>query len=70
MLVIGAGIGHRAGGGARLGVEIPFSSSKRVEWVALGGLEGTWLGPHRLGPAAFYGLTAGIGINYRVEELP
>lgn len=70
VLGIGSGIRHRAGGGARLGVEIPFSTSKRVEWVALGGLEGTWLGPKLLGPAAYYGITAGIGINYRVEELP
>jgi len=67
---IGAGIRHRAGAGARLGVEIPFSASKRVEWVALGGLEGTWLSEKILGPAAYYGVMGGIGINYRLEELP
>lgn len=67
---IGTGIRHRAGGGVRLGLEIPFSKGKSVEWVALAGLEGTWLVPKALGPAAYYGATAGIGINYRVEGLP
>lgn len=70
VLGIGPGIRHRAGGGARLGVEVPFAKSKRVEYVVLGGLEGTWLGPRALGPSAYYGLTAGLGINYRVEDLP
>lgn len=70
VLGIGPGIRHRAGGGARVGVEVPFSTSKSLEWVALGALEGTWLGPRILGPSSYYGVTAGIGINYRVAELP
>ncbi len=67
---IGAGIRHRAGFGARLGFEIPFEKRKHVEWVALGGLEGTWFPDASLGPGAYYGVTGGIGLNYTLEDLP
>lgn len=70
---IGDGIRHRAGFGARLGVEIPFDRTgrrKQVEWVALGGFEGTWFPDSSLGPAAYYGVTAGVGLNYGLEDLP
>ena len=68
---IGAGIRHRAGLGARLGLEIPFSKKKHVEWVALTGLDFTWLLTDKaLGPALYVGAMGGVGLNYSLEELP
>lgn len=72
---IGTGIRHRAGAGAKLGVEIPLESrearaKKKVEWVALAGLDGTWFPDATLGPSAYFGVTFGVGLNYRLAELP
>jgi hypothetical protein len=68
---IGAGIRHRAGLGARLGVEIPLAKKqKRVEWFALAGLDVTWFPDATLGPAAYVGAMGGIGLNYSLEDAP
>jgi hypothetical protein len=68
---IGAGIRHRAGLGARLGLEIPFSKKKHIEWVALTGLDATWLlTDNELGPRVYVGAMGGVGLNYSLEELP
>ncbi len=67
---IGAGIRHRAGVGARLGLEIPFAKKKHVEWVALTGLDATWFPDTSLGAALYVGAMGGIGLNYSLEELP
>jgi hypothetical protein len=67
---IGAGIRHRAGAGARFGLEIPFEKRKHVEWVALAGFDATWFPDSTLGPSAYFGVMGGIGLNYGLEELP
>jgi len=68
---IGAGIRHRAGVGARLGLEIPFSKKgKHVEWVALTGIDATWFPDNSLGASLFVGAMGGLGLNYSLEELP
>ena len=67
---IGAGIRHRAGAGARFGLEIPFDKSKRIEWVALASADATWFPDSTLGPSAYFGVMAGVGLNYTLEDLP
>lgn len=67
---IGPGIRHRAGFGTRLGVEIPLSKKKHVEWVANTGVDATFFPDTSLGAAAFVGVMGGIGLNYSLEELP
>jgi hypothetical protein len=67
---IGTGIRHRAGAGLRLGVEVPFSKRKKVEWVGIFGVDTTWFPDTSLGPSIYAGLSAGIGLNYAIEELP
>ncbi len=67
---IGAGIRHRAGLGARLGLEIPLAKKKRVEWVALAGLDATWFPVAALGPSAYFGVMGGIGLSYSLEDAP
>lgn len=67
---IGAGIRHRAGVGARLGLEIPFAKKKHVEWIALTGLDATWFPDTSLGAALYVGAMGGIGLNYSLEDLP
>ena len=69
---IGAGIRHRAGGGLRLGVEIPVhgNEKKTVEWVVLTGLDATWFPDASLGPSLYTGVMGGIGINFGAAGLP
>jgi hypothetical protein len=67
---IGAGIRHRAGIGARLGVEIPLAKKKHVEWFALAGLDLTWFPDATLGPSAYVGAMGGIGLDYSLEDAP
>jgi hypothetical protein len=67
---IGAGIRHRAGFGTRLGLEIPFAKKNHLEWFVLTGLDATWFPDATLGPAAYYGVMGGIGLNYDLTELP
>lgn len=67
---IGPGIRHRAGFGTRLGVEVPFSKKRHVEWVANTALDMTFFPDASLGASAYFGLMGGIGLNYSLEELP
>ncbi len=67
---IGTGIRHRAGFGARLGLEIPFSKKKNFEWFVLTGLDVTWFPDATLGPSAYYGVMGAIGFNYSLTEAP
>jgi hypothetical protein len=76
LLGVGAGIRHRAGFGARLGVEIPLSKraaqtpKKRVEWFALAAIDTNYFPDAALGPRAYFGATGGLGFNYDMPELP
>jgi len=67
---IGAGIRHRAGAGARFGLEIPLEKAKRLEWVALVCADATWFPDSTLGPTAYFGVMGGVGFNYTLEDLP
>jgi hypothetical protein len=68
---IGAGIRHRAGVGARLGLEVPiFEKKKHLEWVALPALDATWFPDTSLGPGLYVGAMIGLGFNYSLPELP
>lgn len=68
---IGPGIRHRAGVGARLGVEIPISEKKKhLEWFVQPAIDTTWFPDASLGPAVYVAATIGLGFNYTLEELP
>ncbi len=70
---IGSGIRHRAGAGARIGVEIPLDTKRpgaKTEWVALVSLDTTWFPDATLGPSLYMGIMAGAGFNYTLEGLP
>jgi hypothetical protein len=67
---VGDGIRHRAGGGGVAGVEVAFAKRGNMEFLALGGFSTTLFPDASLGPSAYFGLTAGLGINYFVEALP
>ena len=67
---IGPGIRHRAGFGTKLGLEIPFSKKKHVEWVANTGFDMTFFPDASLGASAYFGVMGGIGLNYSLPELP
>ena len=63
-LGIGDGIRHRAGGGGALGVEVPFEKSGNAEYVFVATGSVTAFPDDTLGPGAYFGLTAGVGLNY------
>lgn len=67
---IGAGIRHRAGGGAAIGIEIPFEGDEDFEWVVVSNLNLTLFPDAALGPAAYFGVTGGVGFNYALPGLP
>ena len=67
---LGDGIRHRAGGGAALGLEIPFHKRGDLELVALPTLSATLFSEDALGPRAYFGVAGGIGFNYGVAGLP
>jgi hypothetical protein len=67
---IGDGIRHRAGGGGSLGVEVAFAKSAHVDWVAVGGTSVTVFPDATLGPGAYFGLFAGVGLAYQIPGLP
>ena len=67
---IGSGIRHRAGGGAVLGLEIPFDKGEDFEWVVVTGLNLTLFPDAALGPGAYFGVSGGVGFNYALPGLP
>ncbi len=70
LLGIGEGIRHRAGGGAVLGAEIALAKTTSVEYLAVAGASLTWFPDTSLGPGAYFGFTAGLGLNYSLPGLP
>lgn len=67
---IGPGIRHRAGLGGTLGVEIPFSKSPTVEYLAFAGGTVTGFPDDTLGPAVYFSVAGGIGLNYQIPGMP
>ncbi|MEJ7728828.1 MAG: hypothetical protein WKG00_06400 [Polyangiaceae bacterium] len=67
---IGAGIRHRAGLGGTLGLEIPFKKSDHVEYLAFAGGTVTGFPDDTLGPAVYFSLAGGVGLNYSIPGMP
>lgn len=67
---IGAGIRHRAGGGATLGVEVPMGSGRGRSWHLGGGVTTAWFPDAALGPSAYVFGFFGVGGNLRLEPAP
>ncbi len=70
VLGIGAGIRHRAGGGLAPGIEVSLDQTKELEWLFLGSFDATWFPDDSLGPAAYFALNLGLGLNYSLPGLP
>lgn len=64
---IGAGIRHRAGGGASVGMQIPFGRGRFGEYYAFGTGTLTWFPDASLGPATYFAAAAGVGLSYALE---
>jgi hypothetical protein len=67
---IGAGIRHRAGLGGTVGLEIPFKKSDHVEYLAFAGGTVTGFPDDTLGPAVYFSLSGGVGLNYSIPGMP
>jgi hypothetical protein len=64
---IGAGIRHRAGGGATLGAEVPFTRAGSAEIYASFGITSVWFPDATLGPSAYVMGFAGVGGTYEIK---
>jgi hypothetical protein len=68
VLGIGSGIRHRAGGGLTIGVDFPLKTlSKRANTTFF--VEGTttYFPDNTLGPSAYFGLSAGVSLDYLLQ---
>lgn len=68
---IGPGIRHRAGAGAKVGVELDLQEreGRRGRWVYVVDLDTTWFPETLLGPRWTVGLSAGFGRRITLEGL-
>ncbi|MCC6646189.1 MAG: hypothetical protein IT374_11525 [Polyangiaceae bacterium] len=64
---IGAGIRHRAGGGATLGVEVPMGGQRGRSWHLSGGATTAWFPDAVIGPAAYFVGFFGVGGNLELR---
>lgn len=64
---IGAGIRHRAGGGATVGLEMPLGRGRFGEYFVSGTSSATWFPDTSLGPQIYGAASVGLGLNYWLE---
>lgn len=67
---IGAGIRHRAGGGATLGAEVPFHRLGSAEVYGVFGVTSVWFPDATLGPAAYVMGYVGVGGTLELTVAP
>ncbi len=61
---LGAGIRHRAGLGSDVGVEVPILATPWGDYHVTAATSFTWIPDTALGPALYYGVNLGFGLNY------
>jgi hypothetical protein len=66
---IGAGIRHRAGAGAQLGIELPLriSPSGRLATLLFAELKANYFPDSTLGPTSYVGIDVGVGLDYLLQ---